>query len=381
MPEYSYRFANLLSDSDVAELELSNVKFDRRIIIPGSFSGTVAVTNLDIATQVKKIIPAKTIVHVYRDADIWGTYIIWSMRVRSTSRGPVTVEFTGASLESWFYHRIIDVDLNFTFTDQFEIARQLVYNGLIGWNPYAAAANLHINLDDNMSGVQRDRTYKLSEAASIGQRLEELANVENGFEYMINTYVDTETNTRERDFVIDQFLGDENGDFVFTYPGAISGYEVNYDASDAATAWWARGDTVDTDVIDNEEPLITEAPFLAGDWLSSGFPHLDKVLDRSGVVVLAHLQVYAEWWRDNRSGVWAVPVIDINTTDVPTIITPAQLGSTAQFTILDEFFGITDEVPDFSYRNRVIGIEVSPPERGRPETMRLVIEQVLEPGA
>ena len=76
MPEYTYRFASLLSDADIAELELEDVKFDRRIIVPGKFSGTATVTNVDIANQVKKVIPAKTVVHVYRDADIWGTYII-----------------------------------------------------------------------------------------------------------------------------------------------------------------------------------------------------------------------------------------------------------------------------------------------------------------
>jgi hypothetical protein len=76
MADYTYRFADLLSDSDIAELELSGVKFDRRIIQPGAFSANITVTNRDIADQVKKIVPGKTLVHVYRDADVWGTYII-----------------------------------------------------------------------------------------------------------------------------------------------------------------------------------------------------------------------------------------------------------------------------------------------------------------
>lgn len=380
MPEYSYRFADLLSDSDLAEMELSSVKFDRRIIVPGAFTATIAVTNLDIATQAKKIIPGKTVVHVYRDADIWGTYIIWSVRVRSSSRGPVSVELNGASLESWFYHRIIDLDLSYDDEDQFDIARDIVLNGMIGWSPYGAAANIGLELDNSLSGVTRDRTYRLSDAATIGQRLQELANVEDGFEYMINTFVDLDAEERRRQFVIDTELGDPDGQLVFTYPGGISSYEITYDATEAATAWWARGDTIQDDIIDNDEPLITEAPVLASDWLDSGFPHLDRVVDYSSVIVLSTLTNYAGWWRDNRSGVWAVPVIEINTTDVATILTPARLGTTAQFTIQDEFFGLTDAGPDFSYRNRVIGIEVQPPERGRPETMRVVLEQTLEPG-
>lgn len=379
MPEYTYRFANLLSDSDVAELELSNVKFDRRIIVPGKFSGTATVTNVDIANQVQKIVPAKTVVHVYRDADIWGTYIIWSVRVRSSSRGPVTVEFQGATLESWLYRRIIDLDLSFDNIDQFDIARSLLSNAQVGWSPYASSANLGIIAQTNDSGVLRDRTYHVEEAASVGQRLQELANVDNGFEYMISTYVDTESDLRVREFVIRTELGEENKEAVFTYPGSILSYEISYDATDTATAWWARGDTIDEDVLGTSLPLMTEAPVLSDEWLENAFPHMDKVVDYSSVILLDTLEEYAAWWRDNRSGVFAVPVISINTTDTPTLITPQSLGSPAMFTIVDEFFRMKETGPQFSYRNRVVGIEVDAPERGSAESIRYVIEQSFDP--
>lgn len=379
MPEYSYRFANLLSDSDVAELELSNVKFDRRIIVPSAFSASVTVTNEDIASQVRKIVPARTIVHVYRDADIWGTYIIWSMHVRSSSRGPVVVEFQGASLESWFDRRIVDVDLSYTDQDQFDIARALVANAQVGWSPYAEAAELNIIAQTNDSGVTRTRSYKVTEAATVGQRLQELANVDNGFEYMINTYVDIDAGARIREFVLAEELGSQNGDFVFTYPGAISSYEVLYSAQESATAFWARGDSINDDVAAESEPLMTDSPVLSEEWLENAFPHLDRVIDYASVTVLETLEDYAAYWRDTRSGIWAVPVIEINTTDLPTIMAPSALGSYAQVTILDEFFGMGDDGPDFSYNNRIVGIEVTPPERGRSETIRLVVEQSFDP--
>lgn len=379
MAEYTYRFANLLSDSDVAELELENVKFDRRIIVPGKFSGTATVTNTDIANQVKKVVPAKTVVHVYRDADIWGTYIIWSMRVRSSSRGPVTVEFQGASLESWFYKRIIDQDLSFDNVDQFDIARTLVENAQVGWFPYAASADLGIIAQSNDSGVLRDRSYHVEEAVSVGQRLEELANVDNGFEYMISTYVDTESDLRVRELVLRTELGSENQEAVFTYPGSILGYEITYDGTDSATAWWARGDTIDEDVTGDSLPLMTEGPVLSDLWLESAFPHMDRVVDYSSVIILDTLEDYAAWWRDNRSGIWAVPVISINTTDTPTLITPQTLGSRAMFTVVDEFFGQDESGPDFSYSNRVVGIEVDTPQRGSAESIRFVIEQSFDP--
>lgn len=381
MPVYSYRFANLLSDADVAELELSNVKFDRRIIVPSAFSATLTVTNNDIATLAKRVVPAKTVVHVYRDADIWGTYIIWSMRVRSSPRGPITIEYQGASLESWFDHRIIDINLDYTSTDQFSIARGLVSNAQAGWSPYASAAELGIVVDNNMSGVLRDRHYKLTEAASVGQRLQELANVDNGFEYFISTYLDETTQTRVRELVLSNSLGMLNGDFVYTYPGNILNYEITYDATDAATAFWTRGGTSEEDLSDTSEPTMLSSPVLSEDWLASAFPHLDKVIDYSSVTLLTTLEDYAAYWRDNRSGIWAVPVIEINTTDSRSILSPTALGSYAQITITDELFGMTDTGPEFSYNNRVVGIEVTPPERGKQESIRLVIEQSFDPTA
>src|SRR5689334_15463393 len=196
---YTYRFANLLSDSDVTELELSSVKFDRRIIVPGSFNATIVVSNSDIAREVKKIIPGRTVVHVYRNADIWGTYIIWQTRVKSSNAGNTSIEIIGATLESWLYRRIVDYDATFNDVDQINIFRSLVQNAQVGWTPYSNSANLGISVVSGTSGILRDRQYRLSEAASVGQRIEELANVDDGFEYMIKTYIDSETNTRVRE--------------------------------------------------------------------------------------------------------------------------------------------------------------------------------------
>lgn len=374
MPEYTYRFAGLLSDADLCELELTNVRFDRRIIQPGSFTATIPVTNQDTATQVKKIVPTRTIVHVYRDADIWGTYIIWSVKMRSSVHGPVTVDIQGATLESWLDKRIIDVDLTYNDVDQFDIARDLLDQAQTGWTPYEANADLNIIAQSNDSGVLRDRTYYVTDAASVGQRLQELAKVDNGFEYIIHTYVDVDAGARIREFVLATELGSENLELVYTYPGSITSYDITYDGTDAATAWWTRGDTINDDATETSFPLMTGGPVLADQWLESGFPHMDKVVDYSSVTVLDTLEDYAAWWRDNHSGVVAVPVVEISTNE-GTIIPPTALGTMAKFTIVDEMFALGD----FSSQNRIIGIEVSPPERGSQERIRFVIATEIDP--
>lgn len=376
MARYTYRFANLLSDSDLAELELLDVKFDRRILQPGAFSASIPIVNSDIATQAKKIVPAKTIVHVYRDSEIWGTYIIWTSRVRSSSRGAPVMEIQGATLESWLDHRLVDVDQIYTGVNQYAIARGLLDQAQIGWTPYEEAANLGITSDPfKNSAVLRDRAYYVTDGASVGQRLKELAAVDNGFEYMINTYDNYATGIRVREFVIAQTLGDSNLEVIYTYPGNILSYDISYDATTAATAWWTRGDTIDDDVSGTSSPLMVPGPVLSDEWLSSAFPHLDRVVDYSSVTNLTTLENYAAWWRDNHSGVVAVPVIELNTSDNPTLIPPSALGTTAKFTVEDEFFGHGD----FSSENRVIGIEVTPPSRGSQEVIRLVIEDNIDP--
>lgn len=377
---YTYRFASLLSDADLTELELSNVKFDRRIIVPGSFTASFVVSNTDLATEVRKVVPGKTIVHVYRGADIWGSYIIWQVRIKSASPGNTSVELVGASLESWFYKRIVDIDSSYNDVDQIDIFRDLVLNSQIGWSPYVDSANLNISVQDGSTGVLRDRTYLLSEAATVGQRIEELANVDNGFEYMIKTYIDSETNTRVRQMAWGYpEINSTQKAAMFEYPGNISSYDLSYDSTEAATAFWVRGDSIDSDVTEDAEPLITASPALSATFLEAGWPHLDKVIDYSSVSDLATLQNYANWWRDNHAGLVFIPQIEINanTLDVP--FSPNELGGYATFTITDHFFPLINGEPTFSGQFRIVGIEVTPPERGRPETIRFIVATDFDP--
>lgn len=377
---YTYRFASLLSDADIAELDLSGVKFDRRIIVPGAFSGTVTVSNQEIARQVKQVVPGKSIVHVYRDSEIWGTYIIWQARVKS-NRATTTVEFTGASLESWFYKRIVDMDeLSFTDTDQIDILRDLVFNAQIGWLPYEANADLHITVapQTGISGVNRDRQYFKTEGASVGQRIEELANVDDGFEYMIRTYVDG-TDTRVRELVWGYpGLNMTVDTFNYFYPGNIKSYELTYDATDAATAFWARGDTIESDYAEDAKPLMTQFPVLAGDYFDAGWPHLDKVVDYSSVSEIKTLENYAAFWAATRSGLVMIPVMEIVPGGVD--FNPNLLGSYATFTITDPFFPLDKNgSPTYSGTFRVVGIEVTPDERSTSETFRFVIADDFDP--
>lgn len=378
---YTYRFADLLTDQDVAELEVDSVRFDRRIIVPGSFSASVNVSNEEVARRTKNVIPGKTVCHIYRDQEIWGTYIIWTVRVTSPQRGPVKVDFTGASLESWLYRRLLDQDISYNQVDQINIASSLVNMAQTGWAPYEANANLSIEFQSGTSGILRDRTYRRDEAATVGQRLEELANVDNGFEYLIDVYYDGATNTRKRLFKWGYpIVGDQDNFWSFQQPGNILGYELTFDAVEGATAFWTRGDSIEDDVTEEAIPLMTDEPAFATEFMSRGYPHIDRVVDYSGVTSLVTLEQYAQWWRDNRGGIVTIPTLEVRADDVDfQLFTPQRIGEYASIAIENVYFPLMDGSPSYSGNYRVVGLEVTPDQRGQIEKHRLIIAQDFDP--
>jgi len=382
MAKYTYRFADLLTDNDLAELELTGVSFDRRIIQPGQFSANLSVTDSLTAAAVRSIVPTKTVCHVYRDEELWGSYIIWQKQSSTPNRGAVQFTFQGSSLESYLYRRIIDTDIVFSHVDQIDIAKTLIQNMQLGISPFNSAADLNITTQAGNSGVVRDRTYYLSDGTSVGQRLEELSDVDDGFEYMIDTYVNPSTAQRERIWKWGYpQLGQTEIAWSFEQPGNITNLTITEDGSDSATAFWARGDAVSDDSTTDSRALITPTPVLATEFLSRGYPQIDAVADYSSVTDLTTLQGYATWWAENRGGVTLIPEIEVrpNNEDFQ-IISPSRLGDFANISVVNVYYPLNDDgSPSYSGHFRIVGIQVSPGERGSQETMKLVIAQDFDP--
>lgn len=382
MAKYTYRFADLLTDRDLAELELTGVKFDRRIIQPGSFSANISVTDDLTASSVRSIIPGRTVCHVYRDEELWGTYVIWQKQSKTASRGAVQFALQGSSLESLLYRRVIDYDIIFTNTDQIDIAKTLIQNMQTGIAPYESAADYSIQTQEGNSGVLRDRTYFQSDATSVGQRIEEISDVDNGFEYMIDVYVNPNSGVRERLWKWGYpLLGQTEVAWSFEQPGNITSLTITEDATDGATAFWARGDATGEDSTEDQRALITPNPSLATTFLANGYPQIDAVVDYSSVTDIATLEGYASWWAANRGGVSLIPEIEVrpNNEDFQ-IISPARLGDYANISVVNIYYPLNDDgSPSYSGHYRIVGIEVQPNERGKQETMKLVISQDFDP--
>lgn len=367
MPSYRYLFCDLLTDEKIAYLDLTGVQFGRRIIQPGTFRASLAITNPQIRDQAYKIRGGRTICHIYRDRDIWGSYIIWQARPAGDDAGRVTLQMQGATLESAFYRRKIRANLTYSNTDQLNIARALITH-----MQSRPEGDLGIQLSPTTSGVLRDRTYLASEAASYGLRLEQLAGVINGFEAMIRVYTDPFTGARIREWVPGYpQLGNPEAWHLITQRGNVLPWEYPDDATQSATSWQARGDTVQDDLSAQSEPLMSLV-YEADDLLADGWPLWDETVDYGSVKLQATLDAHAELLRTTRSGNLRIPKVTVLLGDGATL-NPNQLGDSARLILTNVWFPVTsDGAPTFDQRVRIVGMDITPPSRGTQETAALI---------
>jgi hypothetical protein len=375
---YRYLFCDLLTDQPIADLELDQVTFDRRIIQPGTFHATAPVPNRAIAERVRRIVPAgpldwhtgpgRTVCHIYRNGAIWGTYLIWSAVPQSTGRGVVSVALQGATLESYLNRVEIREDLTYTGQDQ----TSGIAAGLVNHMQAQPHADIGLTVTAPATGQLRDRTYLRSEAATYGQRLSELAAVAGGFEYMIRTY--ESGGTRVREFVTATTLSGSAADHIFTEPGNVLTWEYGSDATNAATNWQTRGATINTDLGEQSQPLMSNT-WLVDELTDVGWPRLDRTVDYNTVTEFETLQGYVHWWRDNRSGVVRVPQLTVTLTGSE--FNPNSLGDFARAKLVNPWWPLdSDGRPTFSERWRIVGCEISPPTRRSPqETCKLIFAE------
>jgi len=122
---------------------------------------------------------------VYRDAELWGSYIVWSSVSSADGLGVSLLTLYGASLESYLYRRVVRRELRFDDVDQIAIAHELI--GAMQEVPYEDLGLVPVG---GLSGVRRTRTYSPERPATYGECLAELAAAPDGFEHRISTYED-----------------------------------------------------------------------------------------------------------------------------------------------------------------------------------------------
>ncbi len=177
MAVYRYLAHDLRTNTALAELPLSGVSYGEALNGAGSFAASMPLIgnarSLLAATQ-----PERTAIYIERDGAIIGGAIVWA-RTRP-SNGVITLQ--GAGWWSFFRRQHLRTTQTFTTADQLLIARTMINTAQA-----QPGANIGVTVGTETCGVNRDRTYFAYEVKQIAEAVEQLANVQGGFDFAIDT--------------------------------------------------------------------------------------------------------------------------------------------------------------------------------------------------
>ena len=364
MTGFTYLIADLASDRTLEELPLECSGFTSKLKGYGDLRakldlGMEGVEQLDLPGLLAF---GQRSLYVLRDGQVvWGG-ILWR---GSRSPGARAVELHAMEFESYWDRRLLLGDYRPVQVDQLSIARALV----------AQSAPMHFGVSGILSGVLRDRAYRVRDLPVVGKVLSELADCEGGFDYNVLTLTDAGgARTRLLRFGYPR-LGRPQAETNLVFEGSILQWGDDWDAFASVTQQHEHGAQVGEG--DAAAPLWAVATDTDG--LARGLPMLQDVNgSHSTVLVQSTLDAYAR--ADLAAG--PVPVTthtvsvdaDGGGTDeqVPPdpVLGTYTVGDEARFEISDEWYSAqSDGSPGLSIVRRILEITVHPADR----TVSLVI--------
>lgn len=372
--KFRYTFRNMLTRAFLGDLDLTGVSFDARLGQPGSLQATIPIPSGEVGDKVAQIIPRDETqlsigpgvisCEIYREGDCWGEYWITGAQPRRSRGGTPVIALRGSTLEAYLAHVELQSLLAFAGQDQIVIARDLL-NHLMS-QPYA---NIGLVLQTGTSGVTRDRTYEADES-TYGQRLQELGEVEDGFEWAIRMRNVAGALQRSWEWGYPR-IGQQSPPlhtFVdSTGGGDILDWSEDIDALRGATRWRARGGTSGSDASTSGSPLIS-AVHEATAHLNAGWPRLDRTINKSSVTQQSTLEEWAAYWAATAPGALRVDSLTVALGGTPTF-TPNSLGDTAKIYLNNEWH-------TGGWRTRrIIGMQITPPSKADGlEEAQLILE-------
>lgn len=360
---YRAIFCDLRTDRTIDILPVRDVTVDDYIGKAGSFSGTIPVPTAALAARVRRIEEGRTAVYLERGGDLWWGGIIWTSTLQSDERGVLTLGIQAATFDSYAGRRRIRANLTFSNTDQLALARGLWRH----MQESLAGGDIRVTYGTETSSATRTVSYLDGDEIVYSEALDALAAMDNGFEHHIAVYRDPATGERIRRLRLGSpRIHTGTTDLVMDRPGAILSYSFPRDATRGGTTARARGASVNDNQAEDSRPLYADAP-PATALINAGYPLIDLTSDHNTVTDTATLRSLATAELASAAGAVVIPEISVRLDD---LVPPALLGRTVRIRITDEWW---PEGLDVRYR--VIGVKVSPAQRGRPDTAELYLEE------
>ena len=361
---YRYLFVDLLSNIIIGELPLTGVSFTQQLNQPGTFQGHLLLSgiNADKYNVELSTIPAHCGLYVDRDGIlVWGG-VIWGRSYKSTSQ---TLTFSAQEWISYFDHRRVTQDVQFTNIDQLVIAKTLIEDAQAA--PYGDIGVLYNSEGQTTSGVLVSQTYYYYEFKSVFQAIQDLSRQSDGFHFHIDVAYDGVTGLPTKYFNTyyprsgTAYTTSSLTAPVFEFPaGNIVEYEYPEDGSAVANTVYGLG------AGSNEGKLLSVGQDSAQ--LTAGWPLLENTANYSDITDQTVLNNLSQ----AQALATSYPPVVLKVV-VPAYVNPEfgtyEVGDDARVIITDNRFPNTlDQI------YRIVGLTVQPGEDG-PERVTLTLAQ------
>ncbi|MET9429808.1 hypothetical protein [Streptomyces sp. NPDC003036] len=361
-PTYRVVLCDLRTDQVLDVLPVTDVSLDDYIGKIGSASATIPLPNRAVAARARAAVePGRTALWVERGSEIWWGGVLWTANLTSSTRGFLGLQVQAGGWASYLDHRVILHTLQAVQVDQYDIVR-----GLIDYAASLPGGDIGIEYDaEQLSGVKRDRTFRRYDVPRIREVIDQLGAVEGGFEWRIMSYRDG-SGRRVKRLQLGAPIRTGASEVVLDHPGPILAYGWPVDATVQANTWQSRGASDNANQTKESLPLMS-APLVDTDQLAAGWPRLDGTSDYSTVTEQPTLDAHAR--ADLAAALLPQTIPEVTVALDRTPLSPALLGATVRVRIRDLWWA-----EGLDQRYRVVGLAISPPLRGRPETAKLSLE-------
>jgi hypothetical protein len=375
---YTYTIHDLLTNAMICEIPLTNVKYGKKLCNSGAMTGTFTV---DVASNPSRMVqdpydvttPCRRCLYVWRDeVPQWGG-IIWTRKYDSRTR---QVQIGCGDWWSYFDHRKLLPVLTLPVNPQFDVANKLVSYTATDQNTIArnlvALAQTHtggnLNIvpsDTQLSLINRDRNYRGYENQDIGTALRQLAGVINGPDMMFDVGPLDASGRPTRVFREGvPRLGQQGSAWVWEYGGNVVDYTWPSDGSRFASRTFAAG----TGMVEGTPIAVSEDTTI----YARGYPLTEAEASYSTVSDVTDLQQHADADQEAARLPIVLPVLEVRG-DMAPMVGEWGMGDDARVIIVDDFWpnGVDTSM-------RIVAADVTPPEGGTDEIVKLTMAPVFD---
>lgn len=304
MTSYRFLWADLLTGEVQGEVPLESASFGWILNAPGPITLTLPLRPNrpdKVATLTESTFaPGRTSLFVLRDnVPLWGG-ILWTV---SASVEDNTLVAEGEGFLSYFRKRFLKVSKDYEGVEQTAIATDLLEYALA-----QPGGSIPVTMDATATGVTRDRSFHAFERKNIGEAVEQLSQVRDGFDFRFEPYWDG--NTLAARFVTSYPQTGRPTNYVLELGSNVELLALTNDATTMANSADAFGG--------GDGPDIPYRNAVDTSVLSS-YPLLEDVVSHSDVTVGATLKGYAEARLDKGRRPIKIPTVRLTKTAIPGI--------------------------------------------------------------